>query len=155
MKALRRPSRHTQHSIPFFIGSLLTFHDLLLRYSMHINWLIILRYSISSNSKGAFFPSFHLMNSFCTPFDSIILHLLFSWIARPKRIQTNEVFKIPRILKKISLQFQKGRWTFLYTSFYTWSDLMICFDPSVFPQNFEWESCGKKSAWFDNSYLSN
>ena len=120
MKALRRPSRHTQHSIPFFIGSLLTFHDLLLRYSMHINWLIILRYSISSNSKGAFFPSFHLMNSFCTPFDSIILHLLFSWIARPKRIQTNEVFKIPRFFFFFKYLFnsKKGQWTFLHFLLY-------------------------------------
>ena len=32
----------------------------------------------------------------------------------------------------------------LYTSLYTWSDLMICFDSALFPQNFVWESCGKK-----------
>jgi hypothetical protein len=25
---------------------------------------------------------------------------------------------------------------FLYTSLYTWSDLMICFDFELFPQNF-------------------
>ena len=28
---------------------------------------------------------------------------------------------------------------FLYTSLYTWSDLMICFDSEVFPQNFVWQ----------------
>ena len=29
-----------------------------------------------------------------------------------------------------------GRWTLLYTSLYTWSDLIICFDSALFPQNF-------------------
>ena len=28
---------------------------------------------------------------------------------------------------------------FLYTSLYTWSDLMICFDSELFPQNFVWQ----------------
>jgi len=33
---------------------------------------------------------------------------------------------------------QTGPWSvkFLYTSLYTWSDLMICFDSELFPQNF-------------------
>ena len=28
---------------------------------------------------------------------------------------------------------------FLYTSLYTWSDVMICFDSELFPQNFVWQ----------------
>ena len=28
---------------------------------------------------------------------------------------------------------------FLYTSLYNWSDLMICFDSELFPQNFVWQ----------------
>ena len=28
---------------------------------------------------------------------------------------------------------------FLYSSLYTWSDLMICFDSELFPQNFVWQ----------------
>ena len=29
-----------------------------------------------------------------------------------------------------------GQWTLLYTSLCTWSNLMICFDSALFPQNF-------------------
>ena len=35
-------------------------------------------------------------------------------------------------------------WTLLYTSLYSWSDLMICLDSELFPKNIVWESCGKK-----------
>ena len=40
-----------------------------------------------------------------------------------------------------SLQTKVQPWSvkFLYTSLYTWSDLMICFDSELFPQNFVWQ----------------
>ena len=47
----------------------------------------------------------------------------------------NDLTDLVNALRRRSLD-DHGRWTLLYTSLYTWSDLMICFDSALFPQNF-------------------
>ena len=69
-----------------------------------------------------------------------------SYIFQVLKLWQNNTYQVVCVIKHILKKYRissmhASSWSvkFLYTSLYTWFDLIICFDSELFPQNFVWQ----------------
>ena len=118
-----------------------TFGRTLLKASSGItgsSWITGSSITGSSCPAGSFCltGSFCITISFWSPDSSYLTSSSCFWVSSLPTLPMLSTFSLIIILYCTLIPWPVK---FLYTSLYTWSDLVICFDSELFPQNFVWQ----------------